>query len=204
MPSQTRYARPHQGARSNLCMLPVSKLLRNWTRHEKARRNDLAVQPTRDKPSTLLERSRYGQSSVVRVKRTIKAKVTLPPPQGSMARTILVADDNPLMRKMLCEIFEAQEDYDICAEANNGQEAIALALKHRPELIILDLSMPIMGGLEASRELKRIMPGVSIILFTQYADLGNALSYSGLQVDRIISKTDARNLIGHVRALIPV
>ena len=112
--------------------------------------------------------------------------------------------DNPLMRKMLCEIFEAQEDYDICAEANNGQEAIALALKHRPELIILDLSMPIMGGLEASRELKRIMPGVSIILFTQYADLGNALSYSGLQVDRIISKTDARNLIGHVRALIPV
>jgi DNA-binding NarL/FixJ family response regulator len=121
-----------------------------------------------------------------------------------MAKTILVADDNPLMRKMLCEIFEAEEDYDICAEASNGREAIDLALKHRPELIILDLAMPVLGGLGASKELKRIMPDVPIILFTQYADLGNALSYSGLQVDRIVSKTDARDLIGHVRSLIPV
>lgn len=121
-----------------------------------------------------------------------------------MARTILVADDNPLMRKMLCEIFEAVEGYDICAEAINGQEAIDLARRHRPELIILDLAMPVLGGLEASRELKRIMPDVPIILFTQYADLGNALSQSGLLVDRIVSKADVRNLIGHVRALIPV
>ena len=55
-----------------------------------------------------------------------------------MARTILVADDNPLIRRMLCELFEKEEDYDICAEATNGQEAIDLALRHRPELIILD------------------------------------------------------------------
>jgi DNA-binding NarL/FixJ family response regulator len=81
-----------------------------------------------------------------------------------MPRTILIADDNPLIRKTLCEIFEAEEDYDICAEAANGQEAIDLALKHRPELIILDLSMPVMNGLEASRELKRIMPTVPITI----------------------------------------
>ncbi len=138
------------------------------------------------------------------LKKTIRARSLCPRREGSMARTILVADDNPLMRKMLCEIFEAEEDYDICAEATNGQEAIDLALKHRPELIILDLAMPVLGGLEASKELKRILPDVPIILFTQYADLGNALSYSGLQVDRIVSKTDVRNLIGHVRSLIPV
>jgi|SRR5580692_2891341 CheY-like chemotaxis protein len=138
------------------------------------------------------------------LKKTIRPRSLCPRREGSMARTILVADDNPLMRKMLCEIFEAEEDYDICAEATNGQEAIDLALKHRPELIILDLAMPVLGGLEASEELKRILPDVPIILFTQYADLGNALSYSGLQVDRIVSKTDVRNLIGHVRSLIPV
>ena len=120
-----------------------------------------------------------------------------------MARTILVADDNPLMRKILCEVFEAQEDYDICAEATNGQEAIDLALKHRPELIILDLSMPVMNGVEASIELKRIMPTVPIILFSQYADLGNSLRAAGLLVDRVVSKTDVRDLIGHVRSLIP-
>jgi DNA-binding NarL/FixJ family response regulator len=121
-----------------------------------------------------------------------------------MARTILVADDSPLMRKMLCEIFEDEKNYDICAEASNGQEAIDLALKHRPELIILDLSMPVLNGLEASRELKRIMPGVPIILFTQYADLGNGLLAAGLLVDRIVSKGDVRRLMEHIRSLIPV
>ncbi len=121
-----------------------------------------------------------------------------------MARTILVADDNPLMRKMLCQIFEDEDDYDICAEASNGQEAIDLALKHRPELIILDLVMPVLGGLDASKELKRIMPTVPIVLFTQYADLGNALSRNGLLVDRIVPKGDVQGLIENVRSLIQV
>jgi two-component system, response regulator PdtaR len=75
-------------------------------------------------------------------KRTIRPRSLCLRRHGSMAKTILVADDNPLMRKTLCEIFETEEDYDICAEASNGQEAIDLAPKHRPELIILDLSMP--------------------------------------------------------------
>src|SRR5580692_6676727 len=121
------------------------------------------------------------------LKKTIRPRSLCPRREGSMARTILVADDSPLMRKMLCEIFEAEEDYDICGEASNGQEAIDLALKHRPELIILDLSMPVMNGLEASIELKRIMPTVPIILFSQYADLGNSLLAAGLLVDRIVS-----------------
>jgi DNA-binding NarL/FixJ family response regulator len=121
-----------------------------------------------------------------------------------MARTILVADDNSLMRKMLCEIFEAEEDYDICAEATNGEEAIDLALKHRPELIILDLSMPVMNGLEAARELKRIMPSVPIILFTLYSDIENEILAADLLVDKVISKGDARNLMGNIRSLIPV
>jgi DNA-binding NarL/FixJ family response regulator len=122
----------------------------------------------------------------------------------AMARTILVADDNPLIRKMLCALFENEEDYEICAEASNGQEAIDLALKHRPELIILDLSMPVLNGVAASRELKRIMPGVPIILFTQYAAVGNVLSNAGLLADRIISKNNAQDLVTHVKSLIPV
>jgi CheY-like chemotaxis protein len=121
-----------------------------------------------------------------------------------MARTILVADDNPLIRKMVCELFENEEDYDICAETTNGQEAIDLALKHRPDLIILDLAMPILNGLDASRELKKIMPEVPIILFSQYADLGDMLLSTGLLVDRIASKNNARELIGHVKSLVPV
>ncbi|MGC2015320.1 MAG: response regulator, partial [Candidatus Acidiferrales bacterium] len=120
----------------------------------------------------------------------------------AMARTILVADDNPLIRKMLCALFENEKDYEICAEATNGQEAIDLALKHRPELIILDLSMPILNGLAASKELKRIMPDVPIILFTQYAAVGNVLLSAGLLADRIASKNNAQELMAHVKSLI--
>src|ERR1700689_1905383 len=109
-----------------------------------------------------------------------------------MPKTFLVADDNPQIRKGLCDMFELEADYDMCAEATNGEEAIALARKHQPDLIILDLSMPRMNGLDASRELKRIMPDTPIILFTLYAD--EARKSGAVQfVDMVLAKTD-RNL----------
>jgi DNA-binding NarL/FixJ family response regulator len=120
-----------------------------------------------------------------------------------MPRTVLVADDNPVIRKMLCKMFEREEDYDLCAEARDGAEAIALAIQHKPDLIILDLSMPVMNGLDAARELKRIMPAIPIILFTQHSDLSTALGITNLNIDRIVPKNDASSLMGHVRSLAP-
>lgn len=132
------------------------------------------------------------------------AKVgSLPPKQDEMLRSILVADDNPSIRKVLFRIFEATEDYDLCAEATNGRQAIELALKHHPDLIVLDMSMPVLDGFEAAKVLKKLMPDVPIILFTQYADQTNTLSAAGLPVDRIVSKGDVAELMGHVRSLLP-
>jgi YesN/AraC family two-component response regulator len=118
-----------------------------------------------------------------------------------MARRILIADDNPIIRKMLCQMFEAEEDYDLCAEARDGAEAIALAIKHKPELIILDMSMPVMNGIQAAKELKDLMPEVPIILLSFYAD---EINPDHVSVDRIVSKTEASSLMGHVRQLLPV
>jgi DNA-binding NarL/FixJ family response regulator len=120
-----------------------------------------------------------------------------------MAKTILVADDNPAIRKILCRLFETVEDYDVCAEAENGKQAIDLALRHKPDLIILDLSMPVMNGLEAAHELKKLMPEIPIILFTQHADLSNRIGVMKMDVDRIVSKNDASSLMDHVRSLAP-
>ena len=120
-----------------------------------------------------------------------------------MERAILVADDNATVRKMLRRMFEEEADYDICAEATNGREAIDLALLHKPDLIILDLSMPVMNGLEAARELKRLLPRVPIILFTQHAEISNRLGITNLNVDRIVSKSEGNSLMGHVRSLVP-
>lgn len=120
-----------------------------------------------------------------------------------MAKTILVADDNPTIRKLLCRMFEDEKDYDICAEAENGQKAIELAIQCRPDLIILDLSMPVMNGLEAARKLKEIMPQVPIILFTQHAELTAQLGNIGKHADRVVSKSNALSLLDHVRELAP-
>jgi two-component system, NarL family, response regulator DegU len=120
-----------------------------------------------------------------------------------MPKIVLVADDNPTTRKMLCQMFEREEHYDLCAEAENGKQAVELALRYKPDLIILDLSMPVMNGLEAAHELKKLMPGVPIILFTQHADLGNRIGLMNVDVDRIVSKSEGSTLMGYVRALAP-
>jgi DNA-binding NarL/FixJ family response regulator len=121
-----------------------------------------------------------------------------------MAR-VLVTDDHPLIHQILCEMFEREEGYDLCAEATNGQQAISLALKHQPDLIILDLSMPIMNRIEASKKLQKLMPDVPIILFTQHWDLTQShLGNDGPSIDRVVSKSNAHELMGHVRSLASV
>lgn len=84
-----------------------------------------------------------------------------------MSHTILIADDSLLIRQALGKIFE-QEDFDICGEAENGKEAIEKAQQLHPDLILLDLSMPVMNGLDAARVLKRVMPELPIIMFSEH------------------------------------
>jgi CheY-like chemotaxis protein len=103
---------------------------------------------------------------------------------------------------MLCQLFKSEEGYDLCAEAENGEEAIVLALLHRPDLIILDFAMPVLNGLDAARELKRIMPDVPIILFTQHAT-SIMLVKLDVNIDRVVSKAEPERLMEYVTALAP-
>ncbi len=76
-----------------------------------------------------------------------------------MAKSVLIVDDVELIRRALCELFKSEADFDVCGEAENGQEAIEKAQELHPDLIVLDLSMPIMNGIDAARVLKTLMPG---------------------------------------------
>jgi DNA-binding NarL/FixJ family response regulator len=120
-----------------------------------------------------------------------------------MAKRILIADDSSIIRKALFRLLNSEEGYDVCAQAEDGQEAIDLAQKHHPDLIIMDLSMPILNGLDASRELKRMMPDVPIILFTQHPHAGQALRDSNRTFDRVVSKIDVNALMREVKSLAP-
>ena len=75
-----------------------------------------------------------------------------------MVRTVLIVDDNPSIRQSLCELFTRQGDFDVCGEAENGREAIDRAQQLHPDLIVMDLSMPVMNSLDAARVLRRLMP----------------------------------------------
>jgi two-component system, NarL family, response regulator LiaR len=119
-----------------------------------------------------------------------------------MPKTVLVADDSEMIRKLLCKLFEAEEHYTLCAEAKNGEEAISLAVIHKPDLIILDVSMPVMDGLQAARKLKQIMPHVPIMLFTQHVEA--VATHPDVKVERVLAKSDLRSIMGHVRELAPL
>ena len=120
-----------------------------------------------------------------------------------MQRRVLVADDDGLVRKLLSNLFKDEAGYELCAAAKNGEEAIALAKLHQPDLIVLDFSMPVMNGVEAARELKKIMPNVPIILFTLFSPAATELALGEFFVDRIVPKAELSHLMTHIRQLAP-
>jgi len=83
-------------------------------------------------------------------------------------KRLLIVDDSPIIRKMLSETFELQEGWEVCGEAVDGREGVEKAQQLKADLIVLDLSMPVMNGLEAARELSRLLPSVPVLLYTNY------------------------------------
>src|ERR1700693_3247314 len=82
-------------------------------------------------------------------------------------KRVLLADDNAVVRSFVRQLFESQPDFEISGEAENGRDAVEKAEKLKPDLIILDLIMPVMTGLDAAPLLRQLLPDTRIILFTQ-------------------------------------
>jgi DNA-binding NarL/FixJ family response regulator len=85
-------------------------------------------------------------------------------------KLILIADDHPSVRACLRRLLNRQLPDCQISEADNGREAILRAEEFRPDLVVLDMSMPIMNGLDAARELKRKTPLILLVLWTTFAD----------------------------------
>lgn len=87
-------------------------------------------------------------------------------PAAHMPTRILIADDDASIRRLLRRLLEDRPDWQVCAEAANGQEAVFEAEKLSPDIVVLDLAMPCMNGLEAAREISKMMPRPSMLLLT--------------------------------------
>lgn len=98
-------------------------------------------------------------------------------------------------------MFANQATLEICDEVENGAEAVEMAVRFRPHLVILDLSMPVMNGIEAAARIFKIHPGVPIILFTQHAEKFHAMLGSAPGISPVVSKDKAETLVGHAEEL---
>jgi CheY-like chemotaxis protein len=106
-----------------------------------------------------------------------------------MTHSVLLVDDNRKIRQLLRRMFEAMGC--VCSESENGQDAVEEAGQRKPDLIVLDYSMPVMNGLEAAPLLKKMLPQTPIIMFTMFANERFAKEALAAGVTAVFSKDQA-------------
>lgn len=112
-----------------------------------------------------------------------------------MPNSVLIVDDSYIVRKVMRNFIERRTDWKVGGEAGDGEEAILRAKELKPDLILLDFSMPNMNGIETASELKKLLPDAYIIVFTMFDDaLGSRLS-SAVGVDLVVPKAEGLTVL---------
>ena len=84
--------------------------------------------------------------------------------------TVLLADDHTIVREGLRHMLELEADFEVIGEAADGRQAVALAVKLRPEVVLMDIAMPRLNGLEATQQLLKAVPAVKVIMLSSHND----------------------------------
>jgi DNA-binding NarL/FixJ family response regulator len=139
--------------------------------------------------------------------------VLTPNPEGSVSSAvrklsenmnlrILLADDHDIIRRGLRTLLSSRPGWTVCAEAATGREAIAMAEQHKPEIVVMDISMPDLNGLEAARKIRKMLPKTEVVILSlHYSDqLVREVVDAGARA--YIMKSDAdRDLLTAVEAV---
>ena len=119
-----------------------------------------------------------------------------------MPKCILIVDDSYVIRRATRHFLETQTEFNVCGEATDGIDAIEKTRQLTPDLIILDLAMPRMNGLEAARKLRAMSVKAPIILFTMYADVLPQEETTEAGISAVVSKTDLPALQHRIEELL--
>jgi two-component system response regulator NreC len=115
---------------------------------------------------------------------------------------ILIADDHEIVRKGVATVLSVRRDLEICGEAADGEEAVRKAEELRPDLVILDLTMPGLNGINAAEKIKRILPGVPILILSMHEGASLLETFRRIGVQGYVPKTQAsEKLLDAVDAL---
>jgi len=116
---------------------------------------------------------------------------------------IMLADDHPLLRQALRNVLEKQHDFEVIAEASDGEEAVKLATKLIPDVVIMDISMPKLNGLEATRQIKANCPTIAVLVLTVHSDKEHVINILQAGAGGYLTKSVYGDEVIHaVRALV--
>jgi DNA-binding NarL/FixJ family response regulator len=107
-----------------------------------------------------------------------------------VARKILIVDDNALLRKLLRSCIDGNDGWQVCGEAENGEEAVAKVEELQPDIVLLDLQMPVMNGLEAARHIRDLSPNTAMVMFTMHTSPELLRQAQAAGIRGVVSKTD--------------
>lgn len=104
---------------------------------------------------------------------------------------VLVADDHPVIRRMVRSVLQEHPNFEVCGEAMDGAQAVEEAKKMKPDVVVLNVTMPVMNGFEAAREIKAILPQSAIVILSQKADLEFVQQAKKIGVRAYVAKSRA-------------
>jgi DNA-binding NarL/FixJ family response regulator len=115
---------------------------------------------------------------------------------------VLIVDDHELVRRGLRDILRGTE-FEVCGEAQNGQEGLAQTVSLRPNLVLLDMSMPVLTGLQAAAKIRQLLPRTKILIITMHDSPQMEIEARAAGADAYITKmAAARSLVEAMRALV--
>lgn len=117
-----------------------------------------------------------------------------------MISSILIVDDSAMVRRSVRTSIESTREWKVVGEAQNGQEAVEKVVALRPDIVILDLQMPVMNGLEAARQIAALAPNTTMLMFTAHQNQQLLQEARTAGIAQVLSKDNGTHLLTSLRS----
>lgn len=123
--------------------------------------------------------------------------------EAAMLPRILIVDDSSFIRLLVRRCIEANTEWNVCGEAENGKIAVEKVIQLHPDIVILDFQMPVMNGLEAARQITKIAPNTVLLMFTMHKSEQLVQAAKAAGIRDVVSKSDsvAEHLLASLRSM---
>lgn len=123
-------------------------------------------------------------------------------PNDTSTVRILIVDDNLFVRQQLRELLAAHSSWEVCGEGADGVDAVHKVQELRPDIVVMDLSMPVMNGLRATQEITKLTPRIPVVMFSMYLSPHFTDSARAVGARGVVSKSEPQQIVRAVETLL--